>query len=92
MRQNEENSSNNEGEPVVNLTPSYTASILQETESNSDMRQNEENSSNNTNELAINLKLTPSNTNTSILTETISRTSLLPIFDGSILTETEIDS
>ena len=72
---------------MVNLTPSYSASILPETESNSNMQKNEENSSNHTNELAINLKLT-----SSVLTETISRTSLLPIFDGSILTETEIDS
>jgi len=92
MRQNEENSSNHECEQVVNLTPSYTASILPETESNSDMRQNEENSSNPTDELVIDLNLPPSDTNTSILTESISRTSLLPIFDGSILTETEIDS
>ena len=53
-------------------------------ESNSDMRKSEENSSNHMNELAIDLKLT-----SSILTETISRTSLLPIFDGSILTETD---
>jgi hypothetical protein len=69
------------------LTPSYTASILPEKESNSDMQKSEENSSNHTNE-----QLTPIDTNTSILTENISRSSLLPIFDGSILTETEIDS
>ena len=49
------------------------------------MQKSEENLSNHTNELAINLKLTLSDANTSILTETISRTSLLPIFDGSIL-------
>merc|ERR550534_2322856 len=129
MRQNEENSSNHAGEQVVHLTPSYTASILTETEINCDMQQNEENSSNPmdeqiiglnllpssnsilpeteinslaqqngenssnpTDEPVIDLNLPPSDTNTSILTESISRTSLLPIFDGSILTETEIDS
>merc|ERR1719203_1885851 len=75
----------------LNLPPSSN-SILLETEINSVVQQNEENSSNPTNEPVIGLNLPPSDTNTSILTETISRTSLLPIFDGSILTETEIDS
>ena len=93
MRQNEENSSNPMDEQIIclNLLPSSN-SILPETEINSVAQQSEENSSNPTDEPVIDLNLPPSDTNTSILTETISRTSLLPIFDGSILTETEIDS
>ena len=108
MQQNEENSSNPMDEQIIglnlppssnsisttslNLLPTFNGSILPETEINSVAQQNEENSSNPTDELVIDLNLPPSDTNTSILTETISRTSLLPIFDGSILTETEIDS
>ena len=76
----------------LNLLPTFNNSILPETEINSVAQQNEENTSNPTDELVINLNLPPSDNNTSILTETISRTSLLPIFDGSILQETEIDS
>ena len=105
MRQNEENSSNPMDEQIIglnssnsistsslNLLPTINRSILPETEINSAAQQNEEKSLNPTDELVIDLNLPPSDTNTSVLTESISRTSLLPIFDGSILTETEIDS